>query len=141
MEERCQDFKILEVGRLEGYRLSFTHYSPTWKSGVSDVVADCNSEVWGLVYELSENDLKNLDSYESYPNVYTRFKTFIKAKSRIIPDVWVYTVVKKKDFISPNKDYLELIKSAAVKFGFPDIYRSYLETIKTADTSNSNNRI
>jgi len=131
MKERCCRPKPLEVGCLKRYRLDFTHYSHTWKGGVADVVEDPDYEVWGLVYELSMKDLHRLDDYEGYPDIYTRFQTSIKAQLGSISNVWVYTVVKKKNFIPPTKAYIELIKSSAVKLVFPDTYCSYLDMIET----------
>jgi hypothetical protein len=44
---------------------------------------------------------------------------------------WVYSVVQKNDFISPTREYMNIIKNAAQEFRFPEAYRSYLETMET----------
>ena len=131
MRERCPDSKPLEIGCLEGYRLDFTRYSSGWSGGVADIVVDPDNEVWGLIYELSTEDLPYLDDYEGYPDVYTRFQTSIKTLTGSISDVWVYTVVHKNDFTPPTKAYMEIIKNAALEHQFPETYRSYLDTIET----------
>lgn len=118
------------VGCLKGYRLAFTHRSSGWGCGVADVVSDSRHEVWGLIYALSDRDLEELDNFEGYPDVYTRFSSSIDTKEGTICNVWVYTVIHKSNFIPPSKAYLGIIKKAAEKLGFPEAYRAYLEKIE-----------
>lgn len=131
MRRRCPNSTLLKKGCLRGYRLAFTLYSSGWGGGVADIVVDPDNEVWGLIYELSTEDLHRLDGYEGYPDVYTRFQTSIKTLKCSISDVWVYTVVRKNNFIPPTKEYMEIIKNAALEFQFPETYCLYLDTIKT----------
>src|SRR4030042_1135643 len=113
MKRRCPESRIITTGCLRGFCLNFTWYSSGWGGGVADVVIDPQREVWGLIYELTERDLKLLDYYEGYPKFYTRFQTSIKTSERIFNDVWVYEVVSKNAFIPPTRLYLEIIKRGA----------------------------
>ncbi len=131
MKKRCPNSKPFEIGCLNGYRLDFTHYSSGWNGGVADIFVDPDNEVWGLIYELSTEDIHRLDDYEDYPDVYTRFQTSIETLTGSISDVWVYTVVRKNRFIPPTKAYMDIIKKAALEYQFPETYRSYLDTIET----------
>ncbi len=74
MEERCPDSKLLGMAVLKNYRLDFTIYSPSRKYGCADVVRDEGKEVWGLLYDLSEEDLQKLDKFEGDPNFYRRIQ-------------------------------------------------------------------
>jgi gamma-glutamylcyclotransferase (GGCT)/AIG2-like uncharacterized protein YtfP len=131
MRRRCPNSTLIKKGCLKGYCLAFTRYSSGWGGGVADVVLDSNHEVWGLIYDLSTEDLHLLDRYEGYPDVYTRFQTSIETLMGSISDVWVYTVVHKNNFIPPTKAYMEIIKNAALEHQFPETYYLYLDTIKT----------
>ncbi len=132
MKERCPDSKPLETGFLRGYRLGFTFDSAGWNGGVADITQDPSREVWGFVYEISDQDLKSLDEYEGYPTAYTRFKTRIHTPSKILDDVWVYTVVRKKGFVPPTQAYLGIIQKAAKAFNFPENYRKLLDGVETS---------
>ena len=55
------------VACLRGYQLAFTRYSSTWGGGVADIIPAVGSEVWGLVYGLTDENLEALDVYEGYP--------------------------------------------------------------------------
>jgi len=133
MKTRCPSSRLIGPGCLEGHRLDFTRYSVKWRGGTADVVEDLKEEVWGLIYGISTDDLHKLDGHEGYPDTYTRFQALIKTGKGHISGVWVYKVVQKKPFIPPTKEYLGIIKEAAVKFNFPEKYRRYLYSIRTAE--------
>jgi gamma-glutamylcyclotransferase (GGCT)/AIG2-like uncharacterized protein YtfP len=128
MSRRCPNSRIISPGRLEGYRLAFTTYSTNWACGVADVVKSKGSEVWGLFYQLTEADLRNLDQCEGYPYKYTRFKVTVPTPVGPLNHVWVYSVKKKESFI-PSPTYLGILRQVAVKYQFPESYLRQLDTI------------
>ena len=125
MKIRCPSSELISKGSLSGYRLTFNRYSSGWGGGVADVIQDQDSKVWGLVFKLSNSDLKRLDSYEGCYNdqtsLYERWKAVINSPKGQISDVWVYTVVEKQKFVQPTLEYLQIIKDAAVRWNFPKI--------------------
>jgi gamma-glutamylcyclotransferase (GGCT)/AIG2-like uncharacterized protein YtfP len=125
MKIRCPSSELISKGSLSGYRLTFNRYSSGWGGGVADVIQGKGSEVWGLVFELSNSDLKRLDSYEGCYNdqtsLYERWKAVINTPKGQISDVWVYTVFEKQKFVQPTLEYLQIIKDAAVRWNFPKI--------------------
>ena len=123
---------MLSSGWLEGYRLDFTHYSSGWGCGVADVIINEESDVWGLIYEVQDADLDSLDDFEGYPDVYTRFQTTLSTQKGSLSEVWVYSVVDKKNFIPPSSTYLGILMKAAKTFSFPNHYRKMLEGIPVA---------
>ena len=131
MKARCPDAQPLQTGVLKGFRIGFTFDSAGWDGGVADIIEDPEGEVWGLLYQISDRDLEHLDEYEGYPTAYTRFTTSIQTLLGKIEGVWVYSVVQKKGFVAPRREYLEIIKNAAKEFRFPVKYRSELDRVKT----------
>ena len=125
MKIRCPSSELISKGSLSGYRLTFNRHSSGWGGGVADVIQDQDSKVWGLVFKLSNSDLKRLDSYEGCYNdqtsLYERWKAIINTPKGQISDVWVYTVVEKQKFVQPTLEYLQIIKDAAVRWNFPKI--------------------
>ena len=125
MKIRCPSSELISKGSLSGYRLTFNRYSSGWGGGVADVIQDQDSKVWGLVFKLSNSDLKRLDNYEGCYNdqtsLYERWKAVINTPKGQISDVWVYTVVEKQKFVRPTLEYLQIIKDAAVRWNFPKI--------------------
>jgi gamma-glutamylcyclotransferase (GGCT)/AIG2-like uncharacterized protein YtfP len=125
MEKRCPTSELISKGLLSDYRLTFNTYSTGWGGGVADVIQDKGSNVWGLVFKLSDADLERLDRYEGYhkdrTSLYKRWKTMINTPKGHISDVWVYTVVEKQKFVQPTLEYLQIIKDAAARWDFPKI--------------------
>jgi gamma-glutamylcyclotransferase (GGCT)/AIG2-like uncharacterized protein YtfP len=126
MKNRCPSSELISKGMLPDYRLTFNKYSGGWNGGVADVVQHAGSEVWGLVFEISDSDLDRLDSYEGYhkdrTSLYKRWKAVIDTPDGQVRDVWVYTVVEKEKFVQPTFEYLQIIRDAAVGWDFPKNY-------------------
>jgi gamma-glutamylcyclotransferase (GGCT)/AIG2-like uncharacterized protein YtfP len=131
MKRRCPSSELLSKGSLPNYRIDFNRYSSGWGGGVADVVTAQGSEVWGLVFELSDADLERLDWYEGCykdrTSLYERWKAVIHTPEGQMHDVWVYTVVERQEFVEPTPEYLQIIKNAAVRWDFPEAYRQALE--------------
>ena len=131
MKRRCPSSKLISKGSLPGYHLTFNRYSRGWGGGVADVIQDQGSEVWGLIFELSDTDLKRLDRYEGcykdQTSLYERWKAAIDAPDGQVCDVWVYAVVEKQKFVRPTPGYLQIIRDAAARWNFPQTYQRALE--------------
>ena len=142
MKSRCPESKLISKGSLSDYRLTFNRFSSGWGGGVADVIQEQDSKVWGLIFEISDTDLERLDRYEGYnkdrneslrgyhisnTNLYERWKAVIDTPNGQVCDVWVYTVVEKQKFVRPTPEYLQIIKSATVRWNFPEAYRQTLE--------------
>src|SRR4029434_6514613 len=79
IKERCPSAKFVCRAKLPSHRLTFTRMSVIRRCGVADILRDETKEVWGVVYELPENELENLDNDEGFrpgrpddQNEYTR---------------------------------------------------------------------
>ena len=129
MNHRCPTSSLQGAAWLPGYELGFTHYSSGWNGGVADIVEKEGKEVWGLVFEITEADLESLDVCEGYPDVYTRFQVAVHTDANTLQGVWVYSVVDKKDIIAPSQHYLNIIRSAAKQFAFPQAYQDSLSEV------------
>ena len=66
MKQRCPLAKFVCHGKLPAHRLAFTLKSAKPDCGVADVLPDQAKDVWGVVYEIPDNELKNLDKDEHF---------------------------------------------------------------------------
>src|SRR3972149_3417519 len=72
MKRRCRSAKFVAAVTLRDYELNFTGTSSMWGGGVADLSPAKGKVVEGVLWDISEADLKELDEYEGYHKVYVR---------------------------------------------------------------------
>jgi gamma-glutamylcyclotransferase len=141
MKERCPSSRFVCRAKLPSHRLAFTLRSFSRGCGVADILLDEAKDVWGVVYELPENELEHLDESEDFrpgrpndQNEYTRENHY----------VWREGDAKRPLFVSlyrghpqpnpplPDCDYKTLIVEGARHWQLPSDYILELESIQTA---------
>lgn len=141
MKERCPSAKFVCRAKLPSHRLAFTRMSVTRGCGVADILGDDTREVWGVVYELPENELKNLDKNEDFrpgrpynQSEYTRENCCVwregDAKRSLL--VSIYRGHPQSNPPLPDSDYKNLIVGGAKHWQLPADYIQELESIQTA---------
>ncbi len=132
LHRRCPSAILVTVGSLPDFRLAFTVRSAGWSAGAADVVESPGDRVWGLVFELTDEDLEQLDRFEGHPDQYQRFIARIEVPQGML-DAWVYTAARKEPFVAPSRRYVGIIREAALRHGFPDAYVRMLEGVPVVD--------
>jgi gamma-glutamylcyclotransferase len=141
MKERCPSAKFVCRAKLPSHRLAFTRMSIIRRCGVADILRDETKEVWGIVYELLESELENLDQDEAFrlgrpddQNDYTREHCYVwhegDAKRPLL--VAIYRGHPQPNPPLPNCDYKNLIVAGARHWQLPGYYIQELESIQTA---------
>tara|TARA_B100000315_G_scaffold256349_1_gene302055 strand:- start:1921 stop:2394 length:474 start_codon:yes stop_codon:yes gene_type:complete len=142
MARRCKSAKDEGVACLKGYRLDFTRYSANRGGAVADVVEEEGCAVWGVVYEISEEDCRKLDRCEGYDpdrakgaNSYNRkiIEVFEKGNSNKPKKVSIYIANREPDPGLPSQEYLDYILRGARDrcSDFPPSYIEMLEQVET----------
>ncbi|MEX2500932.1 MAG: amidohydrolase [Trueperaceae bacterium] len=67
MRRRCPSARFVARAWLPDFALAFPRWSPKRGCGVADVVPAPGGRVWGVVYDLDEEDGRALDGYEGAP--------------------------------------------------------------------------
>jgi gamma-glutamylcyclotransferase (GGCT)/AIG2-like uncharacterized protein YtfP len=140
MKERCPSAKFVCRAKLPSHRLAFTRKSVRRGCGVADILRDEMKDVWGVVYELLENELENLDKDEDFrpgrpddQNDYTRENCYVwhegDAKRPLI--VAIYRGHPQPNPPLPDSDYKNLIVAGAMHWQLPADYIRELESIQT----------
>jgi gamma-glutamylcyclotransferase (GGCT)/AIG2-like uncharacterized protein YtfP len=141
MKERCPLATFVCRAKLPSHRLAFTLTSLERGCGVADVLHDEAKDVWGVVYELPGNELKDLDKDESFrpgrpdnQNEYTREKHYVWAEGDAKRPLLVslYRGHPQLDPPLPSDDYKRLIVEGARHWKLPAAYIREVESIQTA---------
>ena len=153
IETRCPNVKKIGKGLIPNYRIDFTRKSIKRNCGVADILESQGDTIWGIIYNITDEDLISLDRFEGFPRYYT--KKTIKCYQFVNPNPWgfipkeplqeyleelyknpfnfkeieaiVYVVIDKSaTTIQPSIEYLNLLQEAAEENDFPIIYQQTL---------------
>jgi len=138
MRERCPAFRVVGLAALHDHRLVFPQYSPQWNCGTAGVQLHHGDTVWGVVYELTEEDLALLDACEGYRgpgdqhNVYERQVVTVEltrpddgsVPRRLRAFMYVAGFSKPSP---PSRRYLDAILTGARHHRLPEDYIAALD--------------
>ena len=141
MKERCPKYKKIGIAKLENYELTFPRKSKKRSCGVSSVDPKDGKEVWGVVYELNEDDFASLDEEEGYrqtrapnENSYNREQIKVSVEGMKDPlECWTYIAVREVGSFKPNKKYMDAILAGARENHLPEFYIGALGVIQVQD--------
>lgn len=74
---RCPSAEVVRKGIVEGYQLEFMENNS--RRIVANIVEAKNSHVEGVIFYISDEDMKNLDKCEGHPTVYHREEVVVKS--------------------------------------------------------------
>ena len=134
MRERCHSARFSCVARLVDHRLAFTRRSRNRGCGVGDAVLSHGNNVWGVVYEIDETELPELDRREGVNS-----GAYVRRDEQTIHDrnggqaiqASIYFANQEQNPPLPNAEYKRLIVGGARFWGLPDGYIEELERIET----------
>jgi gamma-glutamylcyclotransferase (GGCT)/AIG2-like uncharacterized protein YtfP len=118
MRRRCPTAVRLGRAMLPNHRLSFAGHSAAWGGGVANVVRANRAKVEGVLYLLTERDVRQLDRCEGVPAIYDRVvKTVVDHSRRRRVHVYRLDPELAEETL-PSMPYFELICAAYLRHGF-----------------------
>ena len=132
MQRRCPSTRFICIASLKDYRFAIARHSRLRNCGTANIFPDSGSEVWGIVYDVSEPDLIVLDRFE---DGYRRETLCVRVSGdgQRSLEVLVYIAQKEDTVPLPNPEYKRLIIEGARHWNIPESYRSMLEQIQAKD--------
>ena len=128
MASRCPGATALGAARLEGWRLTFTRDSPGWGGGVGHIEKAPGDEVWGVLWDVTDEHLRSLDDYEGVAHrAYVRDTVTVRAGDRDV-EAHVYIAVPRGSK-PPSKKYVAALVRGAEAFALPSEYVSRLRAL------------
>ena len=130
---RFRDYGVSPEGAgraavLPGHRLLFNKKSTEDKSGKANVAAREGSDVWGVLYTISDADLDKLDKGEGG---YRKVRLTLRLTDDTSTDAWVYVAKKPQDDppLRPYTWYKRFLVEGAREHALPANYITNLENI------------
>lgn len=123
------------AGRVRGYRLRFNlEGRPRGKAAPANISPDPGSEVWGVLYRITCEDLLRLDSTEGVPGRRYRHLWVDAADIGGNPlRAVTYIAEGNERDGNPSLRYITLLREGARAHGLPDPYIRFLEGVKHAE--------
>jgi hypothetical protein len=137
MRDRCPSSRFVGIANLPDHKLAFTRRSVNRGCGVADVVAEEGARVWGVVYEIADDDIGKLDASEGFSegrkkNSYVRHgcQVHLGGLEQRPLTVSTYFGNPQPNPPLPNATYKNLIIAGARHWRLPEDYIQRLEQIE-----------
>ena len=143
MADRCPEFRTIGVARLMDYRLCFPRFSRARNCATAGIEPSPGDAVWGVLYEISPNDVPVLNYHEGYEP-----SAPVEQNERILREVTVlrmggseavtamaYFAVPDGTDALPSAAYLHSIIDGANYHGLPKACIAALELVHTGLSS------
>lgn len=132
---RCFSPEFVAVAKLTGHRLTFFGHSYIWDGACETVVSDDSSDVWGVVYKLSDYEGLELDSYQDVrldgAGQYFHYPVTVTDTDGNTH----YPLIYKKNLLGeetlPSEPYMDVIIAGATDRKLPNDYTVKLKGYKT----------
>ncbi len=131
IKTRVHKANVYRGGRakLENFKLVFNKLSRD-KSGKANLKPIKGQTVWGVVYELSCEDMDKLKNSEgSGYELQDGFTVVMDDGEEVTANTFV--AVAEQECLRPYDWYLSIIKAGAIERCFPDEYKTYLCGVRT----------
>jgi len=117
MLERCPDSKPVFIATLRNYKLVFVGWSRQWRGGVASIQPFRGEMVLGAIYEVSDRDLRRLDSYEGLPGSSNRLNITVFDEDGEPIEAITYIKAVQSEETQPSREYLAVIQQGYKDWG------------------------
>ena len=112
MLERVPGASVLGPARLDGFRLEFNVFSSEWEGGAANLEPDQQGHVWGVLWDVPDNQLDGLDAYEGHPVFFRREEVTVQASAEPV-QAWTFRVAhQERSYVRPTDPYVQMLRSA-----------------------------
>lgn len=139
LQRKCSYFQKVANSRLPGYRMDFFEYSPVWDGAMATLVPDSQSEVWGVLYRLTDYSWDELDNCEDArldgTGAYFRYPVEVLSNDGITRLSMLYLKSRLGKATLASAEYMALVLQGAAEQGLPASYLEKLQAIPTKPAS------
>ena len=116
MARRCPRARVIDIGMLKNYKLTFRGSS----NGVANIESCQGREVPIVLWQITPTCEVALDRYEGFPNLYTKQDIEVETKNGIVKAmVYVMTERYEKMPAEPSEHYYAVIAEGYEDNGLP----------------------
>ena len=132
MADRCPGAVYLGVARLPGYRLAFDAWSNRRGGLVADVLPAPGLDVWGVVWEVTEEHAESLDRYEGVARgQYRRQDMRLQSTAGEAVEAFAYVICDPGEEGPTTDGYQAILLEGAREHGLPPYWVKAIEAVPT----------
>ena len=131
LRQRAGDAKEERLARLEDYELNFDKIA-RGGTGAANISIVPGKVIWGVLYRLSEQQIKALDRFEGVPEHYRRSEVNVIDTQGNKIAAQVYLARKVRKGLKPDRLYLQRILQGAEEHNLPSDYVAQLRAVEPA---------
>jgi gamma-glutamylcyclotransferase len=124
--------RLVGPGRLDGYRLAFNVNSRAWGGGAANAVPDSRSSVWGVLWELGDDEMEHLEPINRGTPEQDRVLEIDITGPEGVVRARTFAVESQETFVRPTERYFDRLRATAAAQGLPD------EAIRALDRARDN---
>ncbi len=133
MRKFCPNARPTVVAQLTGYRVAFAHYGVDQPGGGCNLEVASGHRIYGLVYELSDEEYDELDRISGVDRGYYQRVEFSVVSDAGEVSVTTYVMPHPGGPFQPTSNYVRPILAGAATLNLPHEYQAELgETVRAA---------
>jgi gamma-glutamylcyclotransferase (GGCT)/AIG2-like uncharacterized protein YtfP len=119
IKRRVPGARAVGPARLDGFGLTFSVYSNMWEGGAANVELDPEGHVWGVLWEVPDEEADELDAYEGHPVFYRKEEVSVTASEGQVV-AWTYRIAHQEGtYVRPTDEYLRHVRAGIRVNGLP----------------------
>jgi gamma-glutamylcyclotransferase len=119
ISERCPNYRFRFVAHLPEHKLVFPLTSPDWGGGVASVEPTQGETVWGVIYELSDAQMKALASVHATEGRDTRSKIEVMDREGKRHQAVTYRAKNNSVRHRPSRKFIDTVVAGSRKWELP----------------------
>lgn len=130
MSQRCPNAQFEGIGILKNYQLCFPIISKKRNNaGVASIRIKDSSKVEGILYQISDDEIKIMDGFEG--KNYYRTKLDVLFKDELVTAYTYIAIDNESPHKIPSQEYMDVILSGAYENG---LSKEYIDSLKKFET-------
>jgi len=121
MRKRCPGNQFVGRAKLFGYKFVYDGHSSARSGAVANIIKSDKVTVWGALFEVNDECIKNLDRYEGYPTSYQRESMVVEDEQGSKYEALIYLREPREEG-APSNEYRAILLEGARDCGLPEEY-------------------
>lgn len=121
LKRRAPEHKFVCKAHLPDHTIQFCRWSSQWRCGLASIAPSPGEQVWGAVFDITEEDLKILDEFEGEvpPGAYRHLQVTVVSEEgeKLLVTTHAATPIGK---FKPKEHYLEWVTKGVTHWGLPE---------------------